>query len=255
MASTNKTAYLKLPQYVDTDTPTWLGDINEAMQLIDDGTKAVATQAASAVATATNALNVANSLTEQVKTAQTTANNAYSAATAAQRAVDTLNNTVSNVQTSLTALTNTVNNIPSTIDDSWVDYEGGLTMNVPGFEVHEGTCEVHYNRYLRLFTLDLYLLTKKFTTDVTLPANSVIATVPTSLRPSKTVAITDVHYLYLDTDIDAGNTSNFRNMNFNLNADGTITTRSAKTFAANHSLSIIPTRGVMPVKDFGGAYA
>lgn len=254
MASTNKTAYLKLPQWIDTDQPTWLGDVNEAMQLIDDGTKAVANQAANAVATATNALQVANSLTEAVNKAQTTANNAYSAATQAQRDVSSLQNTVSALQTTVTNLNNTVVAIPKTIDSSWVDYEGGLTMNVPGFEVHEGNIEVHYNKYLRLLTLDLYLLTEKFTTDVTLPANTVLATLPSNLRPGKTVAITDVHYMYLDSDVAFGNTSNFFNMNFNLNADGTVTTRSAKTFAANHALSFIPTRGVMPVKGFGGAY-
>ena len=30
-ASTNKTTYYELPQFVGTDKPTWLGDFNEAM--------------------------------------------------------------------------------------------------------------------------------------------------------------------------------------------------------------------------------
>ena len=254
MASTNKTTYLKLPQYVETDTPTWLGDFNEAMNLIDEGVKGVSNQAANAVATATTALNLANSLSADVKTAQTTANNAYNLATSVERNLTSLQNTVSSVQSSLSALSTQVNNVPSTIDQSWVDYEGGLTMNVPGFEVHEGVIEAHYNKYLRIFTLDLYLLTEKFTVDVTLPANSVIATLPASLRPGKTVLISDVHYLYLDADVAIGQTSNFFSMNFNLNPDGTVTTRAAKTFSANHALSIVPTRGVLPVKDFGGAF-
>lgn len=41
MASTNKTVNLTLSQYVDTDTPTWLGDYNADMLAIDNGVGAV----------------------------------------------------------------------------------------------------------------------------------------------------------------------------------------------------------------------
>ena len=35
MSSTNKTPNYGLPQYIDTDKPTFLGDFNDAMGIID----------------------------------------------------------------------------------------------------------------------------------------------------------------------------------------------------------------------------
>ena len=35
MGHTNQTVNKQLPQFVDSDKPTWLGDINEAMRKID----------------------------------------------------------------------------------------------------------------------------------------------------------------------------------------------------------------------------
>lgn len=37
MSSTNKTPNYGLPQYIDTDKPTFLGDFNDAMGIIDKG--------------------------------------------------------------------------------------------------------------------------------------------------------------------------------------------------------------------------
>lgn len=37
MSSTNKTPNYSLPQYIDTDKPTFLGDFNDAMRIIDKG--------------------------------------------------------------------------------------------------------------------------------------------------------------------------------------------------------------------------
>lgn len=37
MSSTNKTPNYDLPQYIDTDKPTFLGDFNDAMRIIDKG--------------------------------------------------------------------------------------------------------------------------------------------------------------------------------------------------------------------------
>lgn len=37
MSATNKTANYNLPQFIGTDKPTWLGDFNNAMSVIDTG--------------------------------------------------------------------------------------------------------------------------------------------------------------------------------------------------------------------------
>ena len=96
-ASTNKTANYGLPQFVGTDKPTWLGDFNEAMSVIDAGMHKNATDIAtmqSDVASATSAASRAsqnvttltgtvNNLSGTVSSVQTTANNAQSTANSA----------------------------------------------------------------------------------------------------------------------------------------------------------------------------
>ena len=91
MGHTNSTANLSLPQFIGTDKPTWLGDVNGAFSAIDAyvGTNdaavsAAASDASSAVSQAAAAVNTAN-------TANTTAGNA---STAANNAVGVANNAV-----------------------------------------------------------------------------------------------------------------------------------------------------------------
>lgn len=91
MGHTNSTANLSLPQFIGTDKPTWLGDVNGAFSAIDSyaGTNdaavaAAASDASSAISQAAAAVNTAN-------TANTTAGNA---STAANNAVGVANNAV-----------------------------------------------------------------------------------------------------------------------------------------------------------------
>lgn len=91
MGHTNSTANLSLPQFIGTDKPTWLGDVNGAFSAIDAyaGTNdaavaAAASDASSAISQAGAAVNTAN-------TANTTAGNA---STAANNAVGVANNAV-----------------------------------------------------------------------------------------------------------------------------------------------------------------
>ena len=92
MGHTNSTANLSLPQFIGTDKPTFLGDINTAFSDIDAyvGTNDAAvsgavSDAASAVSQAASAVSTANA-------ANTTAGNASTAAT---NAVGTANNAMS----------------------------------------------------------------------------------------------------------------------------------------------------------------
>ena len=61
MASTNKTPNYNLPQFLGTDKASWLGDINPAMQKIDEQMKLNDTNASQAIAGAENAVNIATS--------------------------------------------------------------------------------------------------------------------------------------------------------------------------------------------------
>ena len=88
MSSTNKTEHYNLPQFIGSDIPTWLGDINSAMTAIDSGINAAATSASGAAtnaaqaltdaAAAQNALNAkANTSTLATVETGTTASKAY----------------------------------------------------------------------------------------------------------------------------------------------------------------------------------
>ena len=56
MGSTNKTAHYELPQFMANDKPSWLGDVNEAMEAIDTGIYGAKSSADGAQQTANNAV-------------------------------------------------------------------------------------------------------------------------------------------------------------------------------------------------------
>lgn len=56
MSHTNETNNYKLPQFVDNDQPTWLGDINGAMETIDSNMAGIGASASAAVSSANNAV-------------------------------------------------------------------------------------------------------------------------------------------------------------------------------------------------------
>lgn len=83
MSSTNKTTNYELPQFLGTDKPAWLGDINPAFTAIDtamhnNAVKAQqgVTDASTAQTTADSAYTRAGTAIEDAGTAQTTANTA-----------------------------------------------------------------------------------------------------------------------------------------------------------------------------------
>ena len=60
MASTNKTSNYDLPQFLGTDKASWLGDINPAMQIIDDIMKQNESNANQAISSSDNAVIISN---------------------------------------------------------------------------------------------------------------------------------------------------------------------------------------------------
>lgn len=83
MGHTNSTANLSLPQFIGTDKPTWLGDVNGAFGAIDTAVGtinadilAVDAKADNAVADASSAVTVANNASTTAGTASTTATTA-----------------------------------------------------------------------------------------------------------------------------------------------------------------------------------
>lgn len=126
MGATNHTANYDLPQWIGTDKPTFLGDMNDAFLKIDTQMKANADSVGTAVSTAgsaqsaataasqsasealqaantagtnaTQALNTANNAASTANTAQTTAEAASTAATQAQGTANSANNRINNLK-------------------------------------------------------------------------------------------------------------------------------------------------------------
>ena len=87
MASTNKTTHYDLPQWIGTDKPTFLGDLNGAFSTID-------TQLYTAVTNAENANNNASSAAGAVSNMQNDVNNLKTWQTTASSAISGLQNSV-----------------------------------------------------------------------------------------------------------------------------------------------------------------
>lgn len=145
MAHTNKTTNYELPQFIATDKPTWLGDVNGAMLAIDTAIAGVDTTATAAdgkadLATATandaasaaaDAATVANTANTNATSALTTAGNAATAASAAQTTASAVDTKVGDLTTLTTtdktsvvgAINEVVASVPTSMDADDVTYD------------------------------------------------------------------------------------------------------------------------------------
>lgn len=128
MGHTNSTANLSLPQFIGTDKPTWLGDVNGAFSAIDSyaGTNdaavaAAVSDASSAVSQAAAAVNTANTANTTAGNASTAANNAIGVANTANAiagAVDAKVGLLADLNTTdRSSIVNAINEVFGTISD------------------------------------------------------------------------------------------------------------------------------------------
>lgn len=104
MSASNKTANYELPQFAQTDQPTWLGDFNNAMDLIDKGMAKAGVQADTAVNAANNAVLRVSTVESGVTEAKTVAQAAQATANSAKSDADALGNTVKGQASSIAAI-------------------------------------------------------------------------------------------------------------------------------------------------------
>lgn len=130
-SSTNKTANYELPQFVGTDKPTWLGDINQAMYDIDAGMhenasdiETMASDVASASAAASQAsqdvaglTSTVNTLSSNVTAVTTTANNAQQTATSALNTANTANGKADTNASAISDIQSDVGDIQAELDE------------------------------------------------------------------------------------------------------------------------------------------
>lgn len=123
MASTNKTTHYELPQWIGTDKPTFLGDLNQAFEDIDTGIYNAATAASNAASAAGSAQSAAATAQSAAESAGSTASAANTLATTANtNAVSALNAIGSTpLQTTAQTLTAAVNEVLHDIPDDATD--------------------------------------------------------------------------------------------------------------------------------------
>lgn len=113
MSYTNKTPNYDLPQWLGSDKPAWVTDMNGAFSAIDTAIKGASDSGSSAEATANNALSVAQSAQETAGTALTTANEAK---TDAGNATTVANNANQQAGTALTNATTALQTANSALE-------------------------------------------------------------------------------------------------------------------------------------------
>lgn len=140
MASTNKTTHYELPQWIGTDKPTFLGDLNQAFEDIDTGIYNAATAASNAASAAGSAQSAASTAQSAAESAASTASAANTLATTANTNAVTALNAIGStpLQTQAQTLTAAVNEVLHDVPDDATDipYDNqtsGLTAtNVQG---------------------------------------------------------------------------------------------------------------------------
>lgn len=147
MSSTNKTPNYALPQFIPTDKPTWLGDVNAAMLAIDTAmadnhttAESANTSASAAVAQVQHAVDTANeakvdsaaalqNATNAIGVAQNALNSATQATQTAQAATQTAN-AANNSAASALATANQAKQTAEATDAELTEFHHAFTKSV-----------------------------------------------------------------------------------------------------------------------------
>lgn len=152
MASTNKTPNYDLPQFIASDKPTWLGDVNGAMLAIDTAMHDNAENATNAVAQAGNAVSQ----------------------------VTQLQQTVTSQGTAIIQNTNSISNL----NNSVLNWKGSAAFAADASWDVSNTISLKYNKTLGLLNFSAFL-----SSSTTIQNGRVICTLPAECRPGTAVQI------------------------------------------------------------------
>lgn len=178
MGATNHTANYDLPQWIGTDKPTFLGDLNDAFLKIDTGMKTNQSEISGATSDAGNALAKATSAEQAVNTLTPLVN---TASENASQALSTANNAAS---TANTANTNANAAISKLNGFNW----SASTRLTKPVGTPWDSLEVYYSRNSELYLLNLYgdIIGSFNNVNNMISNNSVLFTLPSSFpAPTK----------------------------------------------------------------------
>lgn len=245
MSHTNSTTNYNLPQFVGTDKPTWLNDVNGAFSAIDTQMKTNADSATSANTSATTATNNIGSLTNlqttdktslvnavneintKVGTATNTANSAVASAEQAQTDVNSANTAIQALADYINL--NTFTNYNQTSQFTRVSGTGNATFaNIYVAKNSAGTLAKIYGA-----------LSIGSTSSGDTPRFKL--NVDTGLRPEESIVITG-------TGASFSTTGGTTNLNIQINPDGTI---EFWGYSYGTNVDFRPFGCLLFIKDFG----
>ena len=267
MGYTNSTTNYHLPQFIGTDKPSWLGDVNSAMSAIDTQMKVNADDIDSLEARMTATETVANSASSNAttaltnaQTAQTTADSASTAATnaanaaanaqttanAAQTAASTADGKAVSAQTTATtALTKANANESAIANFNLTTYEtptnvtassGSATSTLQVAKNSDGSLAKIYGNIVFnnwVVSGDYIMLTASF---------------QTSLRPTSAFTIKNACFTVI---INSNNQQTVNWRDLTVNTDGTCTTTGFGVFNDTLSAYVVLPPMLYWIKDFG----
>lgn len=152
MSSTNHTTNYNLPQFVGSDKPAWLGDINPAFSAIDTAMKANETSASTAGNDATTAKNNIGTMADLTTTEKTTLVSAINEVNSkAGTAQETANQAVSGNNATSIALNNFMRkfNLSNIADSNATATTGAITNQLTLAQNDDGSIYKFYG-YLQL---------------------------------------------------------------------------------------------------------
>lgn len=216
MGSTNKTQYLELPQWIGTDQPTWLGDMNDAFLKIDNGYNTVGGNASSAISQAGQAVQTANNANAAATTAQETAESADTKASTAASTANSALEVANSASSAVSGITNRVTTLENQFKgfSTWIE---GTLSNTPSAWTVKGNM-VNYNDDLSLLNITL-----RITGNAPLSTPLTVGKLPANIRGLLQISSPRTIWGGAGVYFTGGSSAFYTNLDLTISTDGTIT--------------------------------
>ena len=239
MSHTNTTANYNLPQFVGTDKPAWLTDVNGAMSAIDTQMKANADSATTASGLAQSA---STSVGELSNLNTTNKNNVVSAINEVNNNLITTANTATNAGTTATNASNAVKDLIKYLD--LTSYNNLTATSSTGY------LTLSYNTLKSAVNADgtFGRIYGKIDVTGTGNATATITLSDTGFRPQESFSVTGFAYAIIDADRTYARY--FSDLTLTFNTNGTVTIPNITVFNGMGGRIFMQT-GLIFAKDFG----
>lgn len=216
MSHTNSTTNYNLPQFVGTDKPTWLNDVNGAMSTIDTQMKANADSATSASTSATTANNAIGTLTNLNTTTKT---DLVSAVNEVNTNLGTVSGVANEASANATSAVTQVDSVKDYLDfTSFVSYEhNSQNVQKTSISTSGGGITVARNRLGTLCKI-YGEINGSITTGWS--TGTYVINTDTGLRPTSAITINPIGVLLSGSST---NIKYFRNVWATIGTDGKVT--------------------------------